>query len=333
MYNRKELIINRQYQRNPGVWPDSAKTFFIDTILEGFPFPKIYLYQNYDKATRRPFKEIVDGQQRFTTIYEFFNNKFRLTSLSKNYAGMSFNELDEDSRERFIMYSVQVDIISAADKSYILELFRRMNSYTAPLNDSEKRNAQYQGEFKWFVSGLSEGYSRVFEDWKIFTPREIVRMKDIEFFADISTIIESKSLISKSHSNLKNIYLKFDNAFPDRDMYHEIITSTLNVIFSFDELKDTFMTKEYALFSLFAALAHLKYGILDGVDGFPRGIGKFYDDRQKTVELLVKIAAAHENKEEGGPFGDYVAASASTTTKRNQRTARTLTIVNNILAL
>jgi hypothetical protein len=333
MYNRRELIINKQYQRNPGVWPESAKTFFIDTILEGFPFPKIYLYQNYDKATRRPFKEIVDGQQRFTTIYEFHNNKFKLTNLSKNYSCMTFLDLDDDAKEKFVMYSVQVDIISAADKSYILELFRRMNSYTAPLNDSEKRHAQYQGEFKWFVSSLSEKYNRLFAEWGIFSPREIVRMKDIEFIADISTIIENKSLINKSHAALKNIYTKFDLFFPDRDYYSDVISSTLDAIFDFCELKDTFMIKDYALFSLFAAFAHLKYGILNDVDGFPKSIGKFYENREKTRDLLIKIAAAHENKEENGPFGNYVVASLNTTTKKTQRIARTLSIVNNILAL
>ena len=179
MYERKELIINKRYQRNPGVWPDSAKTFFIDTILEGFPFPKMYFYQNYDKSEYRPFKEIVDGQQRFTTITEFYKNKFKLSNISKKYAGLYFSDLDDDFKEKFLMYNVQADIIQSADKSYILELFRRMNSYTAPLNDVEKRNAEFQGAFKWFLNDLSEKYSRQLESWGVFSAREIVRMKDI----------------------------------------------------------------------------------------------------------------------------------------------------------
>lgn len=53
--SRKEVVINRHYQRGK-VWPDTAKTYFIDTILEGYPFPKIYLYQVFSEKSRRPIK-------------------------------------------------------------------------------------------------------------------------------------------------------------------------------------------------------------------------------------------------------------------------------------
>src|SRR5690554_5171806 len=61
---RKEMIVNKDYQRSDKVWPIQAKTYFIDTILEGYPFPKIYLYQSFNEKVNRPIKEIIDGQQR-----------------------------------------------------------------------------------------------------------------------------------------------------------------------------------------------------------------------------------------------------------------------------
>lgn len=331
MFERKELIINKKYQRNPGVWPDSAKTFFIDTILEGFPFPKIYLYQNYDKTARRPFKEIVDGQQRFTTIYEFFKNKFRLSRVSKKYAGLLFSELDDDTQERFLMYSVQIDVISAMDKSYILELFRRMNSYTAPLNDTEKRNAEFQGAFKWFLNELSEKYSQQLERWGVFSAREIVRMKEIDFFSELSILIDEGKFLNKSSSLSRNIYKKYDIDFSFYNSFNDIITNTLDAIFEFEELKETLMTKDYAIYSLFAAFAHLKYGILSDEEDIPSKKGFFFKDREKTKNILLQIAAAHENKDFTGEYGAYVAASTSTTTKKAQRKARTKVIISNIL--
>ena len=41
-YTRKDIRINRSYQRSGGIWPSSAQTYFIDTILEKYPFPKLY---------------------------------------------------------------------------------------------------------------------------------------------------------------------------------------------------------------------------------------------------------------------------------------------------
>jgi hypothetical protein len=39
--DEKSLIINRDYQRGSGLWPINARSYFIDTILNGYPFPKV----------------------------------------------------------------------------------------------------------------------------------------------------------------------------------------------------------------------------------------------------------------------------------------------------
>lgn len=331
MYHRKELVVNKTYQRNTGVWPATAKTFFIDTILEGFPFPKIYLYQNYDKSLRQPFKEIVDGQQCFNTINEFYNNKFKLSNVSKKYVGMMFDDLNDDLKERFLTYNIQVDIINAADETYILELFRRMNSYTAPLNDAEKRNAEFQGPFKWFVNELISKYQNYFESWKIFNSRELVRMKDAEFITDLALLLDKHDFINKTSADLKSIYKRYDSEFDKAENFSNIIYTTLNAIFEFNELRETAMIKDYAIYSLFAAFAHLKYGIFNNIDNIPKAIGKFYTNKECTKNLLLEIAAAHENKDIEGKYKEYVLSSLNTTTKKSQRRHRTETIIKGIL--
>jgi hypothetical protein len=37
-YRKRELTVNKEYHRASGLWPRSAKSYFIDTILKGFPF-------------------------------------------------------------------------------------------------------------------------------------------------------------------------------------------------------------------------------------------------------------------------------------------------------
>ena len=71
MFERTELVVNKTYQRNPGIWPNNAKSYFIDTILTEFSFPKVYFFENYDRALKKIRREIVDGQQRLTTIIAF----------------------------------------------------------------------------------------------------------------------------------------------------------------------------------------------------------------------------------------------------------------------
>ena len=69
--SRKDLVVNPDYQRSSDIWPSNAQSYFIDTILEGYPFPKVYFYESYDEKKKLPRREIVDGQQRVTTAVSF----------------------------------------------------------------------------------------------------------------------------------------------------------------------------------------------------------------------------------------------------------------------
>jgi hypothetical protein len=156
MWNRRELVVNKNYQRSSSVWPDSARTYFIDTILNRYIFPKVYFYQVFDKARKKVIREIVDGQQRLSTILDFLSDEFALSNRSMKYQGKRFSELDEDLQQSFLTYSIEVDIIHSAEQSELLAMFTRMNAYTAPLNPSEKRHAEFEGPFKWFIMKLPQ---------------------------------------------------------------------------------------------------------------------------------------------------------------------------------
>jgi hypothetical protein len=61
---RKEIVVNSDYQRSDKVWPPAARSFLIETILLNYSMPKLSLYQVTDVKSRKTYKEIVDGQQR-----------------------------------------------------------------------------------------------------------------------------------------------------------------------------------------------------------------------------------------------------------------------------
>ncbi|MGO9305795.1 MAG: DUF262 domain-containing protein [Candidatus Korobacteraceae bacterium] len=182
----RELTINKEYQRSGGLWPKTAKSYFIDTILKGFPFPKIYFHEKVDRELRKPRREIVDGQQRVLTIVEFLDNRLTLTNTSADFEGMTFNDLDDAMKESFYAYTVSVDVIRNAERPEILEMFRRMNAYTLPLNEAEKRQSDYFGEFKSWVNTTLDEFGSILVDWQVLSSRQVLRMLDAELIADFA---------------------------------------------------------------------------------------------------------------------------------------------------
>ena len=327
--NRKEVTINRDYQRSQGVWPLSAKTYFIDTILEEFPFPKLYFYQIYDKARKVPVMEVVDGQQRLFTIKEFINDEFKLSSASKNFSGKIFSDLADEHQQLFRMTRVPVDVILAAERPKLLEMFRRMNAYTAPLNTAEKRHSKYQGLFKWFAVEVANEISPIISEFGILTPKQMVRMADSEMIAEFALALRN-GIVSRSESDLDKIYREFDVNFENADQYRKIIVSFFYLIRdNLSEIRGSYLMKPYAVHSLFCAFAQILNGIPNGIaDLGEKPSGKMPAINNSKLALLREVSEAHETKDTDGRFGPYVEAVLSTTTKRAQRTIRTKTLIS-----
>lgn len=321
-YDRKDLIINRKYQRGGGIWPISAQSYFIDTILEKYPFPKMYFYQVLDKAKRRPIMEVVDGQQRLLTIIDFAKNEIKLSGSSQKYAGMKFCDLTEEEQEEFLMFRVPVDVILAARRPELLEMFRRMNAYTAPLNSAEKRHSKYQGKFKWFAVELSDKIGPVLDEWEIFTPKQIIRMADADLIAELVIVLE-RGIVSKSEADINKLYEKFDENFPSERDYFDFISGFFDfIVNNYPEIRGTHLVKPYAIHSLFCAYAQIRRGIPNGEAlGVQPGAGNVRVGRDVSARLR-GIADAHETKDVEGEYREYVLAATSTTTKAVQRTNR-----------
>lgn len=327
MLENKVLIVNKDYQRGAGLWPIFARSYFIDTIMNEFPFPKIYMYEYLDKPVRGVKREIVDGQQRMTAILGFYNNEFALQSEGR-HKGKRFRDLDESDQNQFLSYSVPVDVIRSANKAEILQMFRRMNAYTMPLNDAEKRHSGYNGEFKWFVNELADQLNEFFVEFGVFTPKQITRMSDATLISDCVLSLE-RGIVSTNASDLKNLYEKYDESFPHRAKYREIIVDTMSFIMeNFGELRQSFMMKPYALHSLFTALAFSRYGNPEIEREWKiTPLHRFAFEVGPAANQLFQMAAAHEGKETEGRYAKYVWGCLSTVDRKNRRRARIAAIL------
>lgn len=72
-YRDNKYVVNRRYQRKL-IWTIEEKQSFIDSIIQGFPFPIILLAEPFGRQDGT--LEIIDGMQRMNAITSFIGNDF-----------------------------------------------------------------------------------------------------------------------------------------------------------------------------------------------------------------------------------------------------------------
>lgn len=328
MMERKELVVNKDYQRGSGFWPKNAMVYLIDTILNDFQVPKLYFSETVNLETRRTKMEIIDGQQRISVIREFAANGFRLTSYSEKFQGLNFNDLEDNDKRQFLGYPLQVDLVLQATSSEVLEMFRRMNSHTTPLNKQEQRHAEFNGEFKWFINRLADEYSNFFTTFKILTNKQVIRMGDGELLTEL-VMLPIEGIVNRGQPRMKRYYKDYNSEFLMADQIEDKLARTFEFIqTNLSELVGTLIFKSYAFYSLVAALMYNKRLIntLDD-DRLPDASGEFVSDLRDAITGLQQLAHAHETKDIDGNFREYVRASVETTHTYSSRMARTAWMV------
>lgn len=218
--NESLIRVNDEYQRNAGIWASYARSFFIESILLEYPIPKIFLYSKVDLQTRTTVKEIVDGQQRSHTLQQFYNKKFKLSMNieTEELRGKNYTQLSEEHQSTFLSYSLPIDEFRGVQPSQIQESFRRMNASNVPLNDEEQRNAKFQGPFKWFVQRVAQRFSESLQAVGVFNRRDIVRMSDTRFYAEVIHSVLNGFVTTKG-PQIDALYKRFNTTFEREDEF------------------------------------------------------------------------------------------------------------------
>lgn len=322
--DRNEIIVNRDYQRSDKVWPDAAKSYLIESILLGFPVPKFYLNSRTDVKNRKIVNEIVDGQQRSRTIHDFLNDKFPLASTldTEELHGRTYSTLSEEWQGRFLAYSLSIDRFVGADPAAVRQVFRRMNSYTVPLNPEELRHAENQGPFKWFISGIGTQYSNTLLGLGVFNDKSIVRMQDLKLYTEIAHALDN-GVSTTAKKSLDEIYRKYDKEFPKKAEMEGKLHSAFDVISSMTYIKGTEIAKPYQIYSIALAII----SVFDELRASqPTGSsGAIAVDHRSLEERFNLLSAALDLPEEEvgrSPYRAFVQASSSRTNVKDQRQKR-----------
>lgn len=142
------------YQRRGKLWSVTDKAYLIDSILNGYDIPKLYVADftwggSALNKKKLPFA-IIDGKQRFEAIFDFYDGKVQLNddftylpNKALSLAGLGYKDLLDrypQVAESFDQYNLTVMAVVASSEEPIDELFVRLNR-SKPLTGAEIRNA------------------------------------------------------------------------------------------------------------------------------------------------------------------------------------------------
>ena len=134
-----KLTIQPEYQRNYIYAQENRESGVIDSVIKGYPLGLIY----FNKVADNKF-EVLDGQQRITSIGRYVTNKFPI----KDQNGMEqyFDGLNQHIQNQILDTHLLI-YECAGTETEIKEWFKIINIKGIPLNDQELLNAVYSGPF------------------------------------------------------------------------------------------------------------------------------------------------------------------------------------------
>ncbi|NKW78224.1 DUF262 domain-containing protein [Rhodobacteraceae bacterium R_SAG7] len=221
-------IVIPDYQRK-FVWDIRRASTLIESFAIGLPVPQVFFYENSDGQL-----EVIDGQQRITSISYFFegffgpedssgNRKvFKLKGLEqrKDLEGKSIEELDARTKRKIKNASLRGVIVKQLtpeeeQPESVYHIFERLNTGGQPLNAQEIRNAVYRGPLLNELERLNSD-----ENWRrIYGKAEAdPKQRDVELILRLLAFFENtenytppmKDFLSKEMS--KNRHFNTDRA-------------------------------------------------------------------------------------------------------------------------
>lgn len=276
IYRRRDRYEIPEWQRQE-VWGRSKKQNLIDTMLRRWKLPKFYFLKVSDDPEAF---EVVDGQQRLVTIFEFFDNELPLAvAAAKEFRGEYYNELPDDVVDAFDDYEIEFDEIEDASEEDVKKFFQRLQE-GLPLTSAEKLNSVHSKLRDYVFKlakhpffGKTSASDRRYGHFDIVAKVAAIEIDGIEVglrFDDLRAVFESQSAFSPSSNVGKRLKaaLEFVNA-------------------SFDEEKGRILRNRTVVQSLLTLVCRLLQS--GKMDGQQERIGKFFvrflKELNKQVEL------------------------------------------------
>lgn len=210
-----KLTIQPEYQRNY-IYADGKKDVaVIDSLLKGYPLGLIY----FVKVAEDKY-EVLDGQQRITSVGRFITSKFAI----KDENGMEqyFDGLSKDKQE-IILNSKLTIYICEGEETEIKEWFKTINIAGVPLNAQELLNSIYSGTF---VTKAREEFSNPqnanIQKWSAYIRGDVNRQDYLE---------TALNWVSKGNIDGYMSYHRQDEDIKELKVYFNSVIDWINSVF------------------------------------------------------------------------------------------------------
>lgn len=168
-----KLTIQPEYQRNYIYADGKRDVAVIDSILRGYPLGLIY----FNTVSEDSF-EVLDGQQRITSIGRFITNKFAIKDehgMEQYFSGIASDKQELILQTKLLIYECE------GTESEIKEWFKTINIAGVPLNNQELLNAVYSGPFVTLGKGeFSNSQNANIQKWSAYISGSANRQEFLE---------------------------------------------------------------------------------------------------------------------------------------------------------
>lgn len=224
-----KLTIQPEFQRHYLYAENGGKkeVDVIQSVRNGYPLGLIY----FSKVGEDKY-EVLDGQQRITSLGRFITEKYAWIDVDGR--PWYFSALNKDEQEKFLNTKLLIYVCEGSEKE-IKDWFRTINIVGIPLNVQETLNAVYSGPF---VTKAKEEFSNSTNNhinkWSCFIPGTAKRQDYLH---------TALAWVSKDVGDNKRIedYMaahRYDNDITELKAYFTSVIDWITSVFDFNPEKE-----------------------------------------------------------------------------------------------
>ncbi|MCD8301823.1 MAG: DUF262 domain-containing protein [Prevotellaceae bacterium] len=233
------LTIQPEYQRNYIYKEMHKEEAVIKSLLQQYPLGLLYFVKNPDGSL-----EVLDGQQRVTSIGRFLTMKFAITD--ENGMQQNYDGLDEETQELILNTPLLVYECEGTEKE-IKHWFETVNIAGVPLNQQELYNAIYSGPF---VSAAKKVFSNStnprMQKWSSYIKGRVNRQEYLECALDWVSKGDISGYMSshRRDTDIKEMEKYFNDVIDWADSLFEYVTKEMQGL-EWGRLYETYRHKSY----------------------------------------------------------------------------------------
>ncbi|HFG2121912.1 TPA: DUF262 domain-containing protein, partial [Vibrio cholerae] len=185
MIERREIDLRPNFQRNT-VWDTKRASLLIESIWLNIPIPQIFVSVEEDGMWN-----VIDGQQRLTSLWRYYKNEFKLRGLEVLSELNGFNYSSLDDKPQRLLHGGNIRIVAIHEDSHPdikFDVFMRINQGAVQLNAQELRNCLYRGDLNDSLHELVNN-QQLLSILKLSKPHN--RFKDIEMILRYFSVSDS----------------------------------------------------------------------------------------------------------------------------------------------